>query len=83
MFWVKKNNIAKLINSIRTDQKISKSFNFETIFAFFILLAIFASMMFDKTIESFTKVFKILYFNNVRTIIVNDVQQTINVTLYK
>ena len=78
-----KNSIDKLKNLMRTDQNISKSFNFETIFASFILFIVFTSMTLNKTIESFTKVFKIMYFNNARAITINDVQQIINITLYK
>ena len=40
-------------------------------------------MIFDKTIEFFMKVFKIMHFNSACAIIVDNVQRIINVTLYK
>ena len=40
-------------------------------------------MIFDKTIKFSTKVFKIIHFNNARTIIVDDVQRIVNVILYE
>ena len=68
---------------MKTDQKTSKSFSSKTIFTFSILFAVSASMTFDKTIKSFTKVFKIIYFNNARAITVDDVQRIINIILNK
>ena len=59
---------------MKIDQKTSKSFSSKTIFAFFVLFIMFALMTSDKTIEFFTKIFKIMHFNNARAIIVNDVQ---------
>ena len=61
------------MNLTKIDQKISKSFSLKTIFAFSVLLAMFASMTFDKTIKFLIKVFKIMHFNNARTITVDDV----------
>ena len=78
-----KDNIGKLINLIRIDQKTNKSFNSETIFAFSILLTISTQIMFEKIIKSYIKVFKIVHFNNARTIIIDEIQKIINVTLYR
>ena len=78
-----KDNIDKLIDLIKTDQKTNKSFNFKTIFALFILSAISTQITFKKIIKFFIKVFKIMHFNNARTIIVDEIQKIINVTLYQ
>ena len=59
-----KDNINKLIDLIRTNQKINKSFNSETAFASFVLLTISIQIIFEKIIESFTEAFKIIHFNN-------------------
>ena len=71
------------MNLIKTDKKTSKSFNLKTIFRFFVLFVMSASLIFDKIFKSFTKVFKIMYFNNVHAIIINDMQRMLNVILYK
>ena len=68
-----KNNIDKLINLIETDQKTNKSFNFKTVFASFVLSTISIQIMFKKIIEFFIEVFKIMHFNNVRAVIVDEV----------
>ena len=77
-----KNNIDKLINLIETDQKTNKSFNFKTAFAFSVLSTISTQIMFEKIIEFLIKTFKIIHFNNTRTIIVNEGQRIVNVILY-
>ena len=68
-----KDSIDKLINLIETDKKTNKSFSFETAFALSVLSAISTQIMFEKSIEFFIEVFKIMHFNNVRTVIVNKV----------
>ena len=68
-----KNNIDKLINLIEIDQKTNKSFSFETAFAPFVLSAISTQITFKKMIEFFIEIFKIMHFNNARTIIVNKI----------
>ena len=78
-----KNSIDKLINLIRTNQKTNKFFNSETVFALSVLPAISTQIMFKKIIESFIETFKIMHFNNVRTIIVDEIQRIVNVTLYR
>ena len=78
-----KNNIDKLINLIKKDQKTNKSFNFEITFAPSVLSAISTQIIFKKIIKFFIETFKIMHFNNARTIIVNKVQKIINVILYR
>ena len=68
-----KDSIDKLINLIEIDQKTNKSFNSETIFVFSILSAISTQITFEKIIESFIETFKIIHFNNARTVIVDKV----------
>ena len=78
-----KNNINKLIDMIRTNQKTNKSFSFKTAFALFVLSAISTQIMFEEIIESFIEAFKIMHFNNARTVIVDEVQRIVNITLYQ
>ena len=78
-----KNNIDKLMNLMKIDQKINKSFNSETIFASFVLFVVSISMTFEKIVEFFIETFKIMQFNNVYAIIANEMQRIMNVTLYK
>ena len=68
-----KNSIDKLINLIRTDQKTNKFFNSEITFASFVLSATSIQIIFERIIESFIKIFKIMYFNNARAVIVDEV----------
>ena len=78
-----KDSIGKLIDLIETNQKTSKSFNSETTFAFFVLSAASTQIMFEKIIEFFIETFKIMHFNNARTVIVDKVQRIVNVILYR
>ena len=78
-----KNNINKLIDLIETDQKTNKSFSSEITFAFSVLPAISTQIIFEKIIEFFIEIFKIMYFNNVRAVIVDKVQKIVNVTLHR
>ena len=78
-----KNNIDKLIDLIKTDQKINKSFSFETTFAPSVLLIISIQITFEKIIEFFIKTFKIMHFNNARAVIVDEVQKIVNIILYR
>ena len=59
-----KDNIDKLIDLMKTNQKINKSFSSETAFAFSVLSAISTQITFKKIIESLIEAFKIMYFNN-------------------
>ena len=56
-----KDIINKFINSMKTNQKISKSFNFETTFTFSILSIISTSFTSEKILEFLIEVFKIMY----------------------
>ena len=78
-----KDNIDKLIDLIKIDQKTNKFFNSETTFASSVLSMISTQITFEKIIESFIKAFKIIHFNNVRTIIVNRVQKIVHIILYR
>ena len=78
-----KNSIDKLIDLIETNQKSSKSFSSETVFASSVLPATSTQIMFEKIIESFIETFKIMHFNNARAIIVNKIQRIVNVILYR
>ena len=59
-----KNNIDKLIDLIKTNQKTNKFFSFETVFASSVLSTISTQIIFKKIIESFIETFKIMHFNN-------------------
>ena len=78
-----KNNINKLINLIKIDQKTNKSFNFKTTFASFVLSTISTQITSEKIIEFFNEIFKIMHFNNARAVIVDEVLKIVNVTLYR
>ena len=68
-----KDNIGKLIDLIRTNQKINKSFSFETTFASSVLSTISIQITFKKIIEFFIEAFKIIHFNNARAMIVDKI----------
>ena len=68
-----KDNINKLIDLIKTNQKTNKFFSLETAFASSVLSAISTQITFKKIIKFFIEVFKIMHFNNARTIIVDKV----------
>ena len=78
-----KNNIDRLINLIKMNQKINKSFSSETTFALSVLSAISTQITFEKIIESFIEIFKIMHFNNARTVIVDEIQKIVNIILYQ
>ena len=69
-----KNNINKLIDLMKINQKISKFFNSKTVFASFVLFVISILMTFETIIEFFIEIFKMMQFNNARAIIANEVQ---------
>ena len=69
-----KNNIDKLMNLMRTDQKINKLFNSEIVFAFFMLFIVSISITFEKIVEFFIETFKIMQFNNAYAVITNKMQ---------
>ena len=59
-----KDNIDKLIDLIKIDQKTNNSFSSETAFAPSVLSAISTQITFKKIIEFFIEAFKIMHFNN-------------------
>ena len=81
-FKESQNSIKKLMNMIKTDRTVTKSFIIKNVFIFLILSAIFTSVISNKTIKSFTKTFKIMQLNNVKIVTANDVQRIINFNLY-
>ena len=76
------NNIKKLMNMIKTDRTIIKSFIVKNIFASSILSTISTFVTLNKTIKFFTEVFKIMQLNNVKVVIANNVQRIINFNFY-
>ena len=59
-FKENQNNIKKLMNIIKTDCIVTKSFIIKNVFVLSILSAIFISVTLNKTIKSFIKTFKIM-----------------------
>ena len=78
-----KNNIDKLMNLMKTDQKTNKFFSSKTIFASFVLSVVLVSMTFKKIVVFFIEKFKIMQLNNARAITANEIQRIMNVILYK
>ena len=72
-FKKNQNNIEKLMNMIRNDHIITKSFIAKNAFIFLILLIIIVFMTSNKTIKSFIKIFKIMQLNSVKVVTANDV----------
>ena len=68
-----KDNIDKLINLIKIDQKTNKSFSLKTTFALSVLSMISTQITFKKIIEFFIEVFKIMHFSNARAVIVDKI----------
>ena len=73
-FKKSQNNIEKLMNMIENDRTVAKSFIAKNAFVLSILLIIIVFVTSNKTIKSFTKIFKIMQLNNVKVVITNDVQ---------
>ena len=82
-FKKSQNNIKKLMNMIKTDRTVIKSFTVKNVFASSILSTIFASVILNKTIKFFTEAFKIMQLNNVKVVTANDVQRIINFNFYR
>ena len=78
-----KNNIDKLMNLMKIDQKTNKFFSSKTVFALFMLLIVLISMTIKKIVEFFIKMFKTMQLNNIHAIIANEMQRIMNVILYK
>ena len=59
-FKKSQNNIKKLMNMIKNDHIIAKSFTAENVFVLLILSTIAVFVTLNKTIKFFTKIFKIM-----------------------
>ena len=73
-FKKSQNNIEKLMNMIKNDRIIAKSFIVENVFVLSILSTIAVFVISNKTIKFFIKIFKIMQLNSVKIVIANDVQ---------
>ena len=82
-FKENQNNIKKLMNIIKIDHTVTKSFIIENVFVFSILSTISVSVILNKTIEFFIKTFKIIQLNNIKVVTANNVQQIINFNFYQ
>ena len=82
-FKKNQNNIEKLINMIKNDCIVAKSFTAKNVFVLLILFMIIVFMTSNKTIKFFIKIFKIMQLNNVKVVTANDVQRIINFNLYR
>ena len=81
-FKKSQNNIEKLMNMIKNDRIVAKSFIAKNVFISSILFIIIIFVISNKTIKFFTKIFKIMQLNNVKVVIANDVQRIINFNFY-
>ena len=72
-FKKSQNNIKKLMNMIKNDYIVAKSFIAKNVFALLILLIIIVFMISNKTIKFFIKIFNIMQLNSVKIVITNDV----------
>ena len=82
-FKKSQNNIKKLMNIIKNDRTVTKSFIAENAFASSILSIIIVFVILNKTIKFFIKIFKIMQLNNVKVVTANDVQRIINFNFYQ
>ena len=82
-FKKSQNNIKKLMNMIKNDRIIAKSFIIKNVFILSILSAIAVFVTLNKMIKFFTKIFKIMQLNNVKVVIANNVQRIINFNFYQ
>ena len=82
-FKKNQNNIEKLMNIIKNDCIVAKSFIAKNVFTSLILSIIIVFVTSNKTIKFFTKIFKILQLNNVKVVTANDVQRIINFNFYR
>ena len=71
------------MNIIKNDCIVAKSFIAKNAFISSILSIIIVFVISNKTIKSFTKIFKIMQLNNVKIVTANDVQQIINFNFYQ
>ena len=82
-FKESQNNIEKLMNMIKNDYIVAKSFIAKNAFISSILSMIIVFMISNKTIKFFIKVFKIMQLNSVKVVTANDVQRIINFNFYR
>ena len=82
-FKKSQNNIKKLMNMIKNDHIIAKSFIVKNVFVSSILSAIVVFMILNKTIKFFIKIFKIMQLNSVKIVTANDIQRIINFNFYR
>ena len=82
-FKKSQNNIKKLMNMIKNDRTVTKSFIAKNIFISSILSMIIVFVTSNKTIKFFIKILKIMQLNNVKIVTANDVQQIINFNFYR
>ena len=76
-------SIKKLMNMIKIDRTVIKSFTVKNVFISSILSAIFTSVTSNKTIKFFIKTFKIMQLNSVKVVTANNVQRIINFNFYR
>ena len=81
-FKKSQNNIEKLMNMIKNDRIVIKSFIAKNVFALLILSIIIVLVTSNKTIKSFINVFKIMQLNNVKVVTANNIQRIINFNFY-
>ena len=72
-FKESQNNIKKLINIIKNDRIVTKSFTAKNVFILSILSIIIVFVILNKMIKSFINVFKIMQLNSVKVVIANNV----------
>ena len=73
-FKKSQNNIEKLINIIKNDCTVAKSFTAKNVFTSSILFIIIVFVILNKTIKFFTEIFKIMQLNSVKVVTANNVQ---------
>ena len=72
-FKKSQNSIEKLMNMIKINHTVTKSFIVKNVFVFSILSAISISVILNKTIKFFIEVIKIMQLNNAKVVTANDV----------
>ena len=82
-FKKSQNNIKKLMNMIKNDRIVAKSFIAKNVFALSILSMIIVFVILNKMIKFFTEIFKIMQLNSVKIVTANDVQRIINFNFYR
>ena len=72
-FKKSQNNIKKLMNMIKNNRIVTKSFIARNIFVLSILSIIIVFVISNKTIKFFINIFKIMQLNNIKIVTANDV----------